>query len=80
MSKHLFRLPYRLITVRKIVADSTLSVYYQPDEERHGAIGLLFNPCALWVGAHYSKHQRRWCINLVPMLTVWLTLRGGTEP
>ena len=28
--------------------------------------GLLWNPHALWLGAHYSPHNKRHCINLVP--------------
>ncbi len=43
-------------------------------------VGALFQPRALWVGAHYSRHNRRWCINLLPCLTVWVTLPGGKEP
>ena len=43
------------------------------------AAGLLYNPSALWVGAHYSQHNKRWCINIVPLLTVWYT-NGGYEP
>lgn len=43
-------------------------------------IGVLWNPHALWVGAHYSKYNRRLCVNIVPCLTVWLSLEGGTEP
>ncbi len=45
-----------------------------------GRVGLLFNPTALWLGAHWSGHCRRLCVNLVPCLTVWITLPGGTEP
>lgn len=43
------------------------------------AAGLLYNPGALWIGAHYSPANRRWCINLVPCFTVWYT-NGGYEP
>ncbi len=42
--------------------------------------GLLFNPGALWIGAHWSPFNRRWCINLLPMLTVWVVLAGGKGP
>ena len=42
--------------------------------------GWLFNAGALWIGAHYSPSNRRWCINLVPGLTVWITLPGGLPP
>lgn len=42
--------------------------------------GLLFRWSSLWVGAHYSPYNRRWCINLVPCLTLWITLKGGRVP
>lgn len=42
--------------------------------------GLLFQPGGLWIGAHYSKQYRRWCINLLPCLTIWITLPGGRAP
>lgn len=42
--------------------------------------GVLFNKGALWVGAHYSNYNRRWCINIIPCLTVWFTLTNGTVP
>lgn len=44
------------------------------------AFGLLFNSNALWVGAHYSKQNKRLCVNLLPCLTVWVTLPGGMLP
>lgn len=43
-------------------------------------VGLLFNRHALWIGAHYSPYNRRLCINLIPCLTVWVTLPGGKNP
>ena len=42
--------------------------------------GALFRPGSLWIGAHYSKANRRWCINLLPMVTFWLCLKGGRRP
>jgi hypothetical protein len=42
--------------------------------------GVIFQPGALWIGAHYSRLNRRWCINVLPCLTVWFTLRGGKVP
>ncbi len=43
-------------------------------------VGLLFNPRAWWVGVHYSSRDKRWCINIVPCLTVWITRSGGSTP
>lgn len=42
--------------------------------------GLLFRWESLWVGAHYSPYYRRWCINLIPCVTIWIALRGGMTP
>ena len=42
--------------------------------------GILVRLGSLWIGAHYSPYNRRWCINLVPCFTVWITLKGGTPP
>lgn len=42
--------------------------------------GVLFNPCAFWIGAHYSIYNRRLCINLLPMLTIWIVFKGGIIP
>jgi len=44
------------------------------------SLGLLFNRHAWWVGCHYSAFNRRYCVNLVPWLTVWVRLPGGKEP
>lgn len=42
--------------------------------------GLSFRPGSLWVGGHWSDANRRWCINLVPCVTLWITLPGGNLP
>lgn len=43
-------------------------------------VGVLLNFNAAWLGAHYSPFYRRWCVNLVPFVTVWYCLKGGTAP
>jgi hypothetical protein len=42
--------------------------------------GLKFQLGGVWIGAHYSPYNRRWCINLIPCVTVWVTLKGGKVP
>jgi hypothetical protein len=42
--------------------------------------GVLFRWGSVWVGAHWSKYNRRWCINPLPFVTVWVTLPGGKTP
>jgi len=42
--------------------------------------GILFKPNSFWVGAHYSKFNKRLCVNPIPFVTFWLTLKGGKTP
>lgn len=42
--------------------------------------GVKLQSSAWWIGAHYSKHNLRWCINLIPCVTVWITKPGGKTP
>lgn len=43
-------------------------------------VGLLVRLGSAWIGAHWSDHDRRWCINLIPCVTIWITLPGGLLP
>lgn len=43
-------------------------------------IGFLFNVGAFWIGAHWSKYNRRLCVNLLPFFTVWFVFEGGKTP
>lgn len=43
-------------------------------------VGVLFGPGSWWIGVHWSKYNRRFCINLLPCLTVWVVLKGGNTP
>lgn len=51
------------------------SFYY-----RGPSCGMLFNPVAFWIGAHYSPTHKRLCINIVPFFTLWYKQYGGVEP
>ncbi|AGR48101.1 hypothetical protein SmphiM12_469 [Sinorhizobium phage phiM12] len=42
--------------------------------------GVLFRLGSLWIGAHWSPHNKRLCLNLIPCVTVWITLPGGITP
>lgn len=42
--------------------------------------GLLFRWQSFWLGVHYSPANRRFCINVVPCVTFWITLAGGFCP
>lgn len=43
-------------------------------------VGVLVRKESLWIGAHYSSVERRWCINLVPCVTIYVVLPGGNVP
>lgn len=43
-------------------------------------VGILFRLASFWVGAHWSPYNRRWCINLLPCVTIWIALPGGKTP
>ena len=43
-------------------------------------IGVLFKPGSFWIGAHWSARNRRLCVNLVPCVTIWIAMNGGTPP
>ena len=42
--------------------------------------GILVQKGGLWVGVHYSPYNRRYCINLIPGITIWVALPGGKTP
>lgn len=42
--------------------------------------GVLFRLSSLWIGVHYSPYNRRFCINLIPCVTLWITKAGGYRP
>lgn len=39
--------------------------------------GWLRNKHSTWIGVHYSPNNKRWCINLIPCFTLWITKPGG---
>jgi len=42
--------------------------------------GWLVRKESLWIGAHYSSAERRWCINFVPCITFFIVFPGGNLP
>ncbi|WYW04321.1 hypothetical protein Kurepalu1_00019 [Pseudomonas phage vB_PpuP-Kurepalu-1] len=42
--------------------------------------GLLCRWGSCWLGFHWSPYNRRVCINLIPCITIWVTLPGGNVP
>lgn len=43
-------------------------------------VGILCRWESAWIGVHYSPYNRRFCINLIPFVTFWITLKGGLTP
>lgn len=46
----------------------------------HWQAGVIFRLESFWIGIHWSKTNRRLCVNLLPCLTFYLTLAGGDVP
>ena len=42
--------------------------------------GWLVRWGSAWVGVHWSPENKRFCINLLPFCTFWVTLPGGITP
>ncbi len=42
--------------------------------------GLIFRWGSLWVGGHWSDENKRLCVNLLPFLTFWFIVPGGSVP
>lgn len=43
-------------------------------------IGLLLRIQSFWIGIHYSPYNKRFCINLIPCVTIWIIKKGGIIP
>lgn len=42
--------------------------------------GVLFRLQSFWIGIHYSPYNKRFCINLIPCVTIWIIKKGGIIP
>jgi hypothetical protein len=49
-------------------------------EDRDGNVGLLLRKESWWIGIHWSPYNRRFCINIFPMLTLWIAFDDGKVP
>lgn len=43
-------------------------------------IGILFRWYSCWIGLHYSKYNKRYCLNIIPFITIWWIKKGGKIP
>lgn len=39
--------------------------------------GILFRKESFWIGLHYSKACKRFCLNLIPCITIWFIKKDG---
>ena len=42
--------------------------------------GIIYQRGALWLGVHYSPNEKRYCINIIPCLTIWIATAEGRGP
>lgn len=42
--------------------------------------GYIIRLGSFWIGAHWSKFNKRLCVNLLPCITVWVVWPGGKTP
>lgn len=43
-------------------------------------IGALIQGGGVWIGGHYSKYNKRLCLNLIPCVTIFICFKGGVMP
>lgn len=39
--------------------------------------GVINRYKSFWVGLHYSDYNKRFCLNIIPGLTIWWVKSGG---
>ena len=39
--------------------------------------GILFRPQSFWIGIHYSIACKRYCLNILPCITIWWCSETG---
>lgn len=42
--------------------------------------GILFRWQSWWIGAHWSPYNKRLCVNLIPLVTIWIVAKDGIAP
>lgn len=42
--------------------------------------GLIFRLGSFWIGCHYSPYNKRFCLNIIPGITLWWILNDGNKP
>jgi hypothetical protein len=39
--------------------------------------GIIFRLESFWIGLHYSKNCKRYCLNIIPCVTIWWIKKNG---
>lgn len=42
--------------------------------------GMIIRLKSFWIGVHYSDYNKRYCINIIPCITIWWTKKHGRAP
>lgn len=41
---------------------------------------LLVRWYSMWIGIHYAPYHKRICVNIIPFVTICITMKGGNPP
>ncbi len=42
--------------------------------------GIVLRYESFWIGVHYSGYNKRFCLNIIPGLTIWWIKKDGKQP
>lgn len=43
-------------------------------------MGMMVRCGSCWIGGHWAPYNKRLCVNIIPFVTFWFVLPGGTLP
>lgn len=49
---------------------------FDPQIKLKDKIGVIFRLESFWIGIHYSKYLNRLHINILPCITIWISLKS----
>ncbi len=42
--------------------------------------GIIIRLKSFWIGCHYSDYNKRYCLNILPCITIWWISKTGNSP
>jgi len=72
--------PYSGYNARPLSYDDEAKQIYKPMPVDRYTWGWLFRWGSFWIGAHWAKHNKRLCVNVIPCVTFWICAPGGNQP